>query len=162
MRRLLNVGAGLLIAAAVPATVLIESGTAGATTPNQVTCTGLKGSETTQSLSKCSGPASIVGTKPGKGVATSVANATAPAGYAEGSTTTWGKGGAGGTSTSGINYMIGGTTCGKKDLTVVETSTVLSATGNASILVGDTGTATVCVSTAKGTVKLAKGSSIGG
>ena len=158
MRRLLTIGFGALIAVSVPAGMLVEAGAANAAGTTQMTCTKLKGTATSQAVGGCSGPALIVGTKPGKGVGTSVPSA-AIMGYQQAATTTWGKGGVGGTSTSGINYVTGGTACGKS-LEIVETSTIVSGTGPAAVLVGDVGSATVCYSTTKGTIVLLKGTTL--
>ena len=159
MRRLLTVGVGALIAVSVPAGLLAESGTAQAS-GSQITCTKLKGTATAQSIAGCSGPAAIIGSKPGKGVASGATTATPP-GYQAGSLTTWGTGGAGGTSTAGANYTTSTTgACGTKLLTISETTTVLSGTGAATALVGDVGTATLCYSAAKNKIALLKGTSL--
>jgi len=156
MRRLLTIGVGALIAVSVPAGMLVESGTAQAAGP-QISCTKLAGGATSQAVSKCSGPAAIIGSKPGKGIGSGVS--TTVTGYQAGTITTWGAGGAGGTSTAGANYTSSTTgACGTKALTIVETGTVVSGTGAAAALVGDTGSATLCV---KGTsVKLLKGTTL--
>jgi hypothetical protein len=51
------------------------------------------------------------------------------------------------------------TGCSKKDIQVVESSTVTSGSGAAAVLVGDTGSSTVCV-TSKGGVTNMKGTDV--
>ena len=70
----------------------------------------------------------------------------------------------GGTTTSGSNVAITGpgvgTPCGKKAETIAETGMVVSGTGPAAALVGDSRPATVCYQTSAGTIKNAKGTTI--
>lgn len=156
MRRIFATSCAVVAALALPATLAVVSsgGTAGAS-GSQITCTKLKGTEASATLSGCSGPSSIIGSKPGKGTASSTVNQSAQT-----TVTTWGKGGAGGTDTSSYSYTTGGSQCGKKDLQVNETTTVTSGTGAAAALVGDTGSSTVCVLVSKGTVANAKGTDV--
>jgi hypothetical protein len=148
------------------AATIAGSGTNAFASGQQITCTKLSGNASTQKLSNCTGPTAILGTKVGKGTGTSTLLGTAPAGYQEGSTTTWGKKGAGGTSTSGTNITSTtapgkGTPCGKKAETLVEAQTVLSGTGAAASLAGDTSTGTVCYDGTTNKVSLPKHGSIG-
>lgn len=149
MRRILLAVAAVGTVAAPVTAAVVSSGTASAVAAtSQVNCAKLKGNETTQSLSKCTGPLNIVGgTKPGKGTATSSAT-SAPAGYQEGQTVSW-NGGAGGTVTVGINFTES-SGCPGKDLTIVERGKVVSGTGSAAALVGDSATGTACLSTKSG------------
>lgn len=141
--------------ALAPVGVAIGSGGNAYASGSQISCAKLKGNESTQTLSKCTGPLNIVGgTKAGKGTGSSSA-ASAPAGYMEGQTVSW-NGGAGGTITVGINYTES-SGCPGKDLTIVESGKVVSGTGNASVLVGDTSTGTACLNTKKGTLANEKG-----
>jgi hypothetical protein len=163
--RIVAVAVAAGVIAPVAAT-FVGSATNAYASGNQITCTSLKGNATTQTLSKCTGPSAILaGEKAGKGTATSAVVGAPSGSYQYGSQATWGKSGAGGTSTAGVNATITGpgkgTPCGKKDETVVETSTVVSGTGAAEALVGDSGTSTVCYDSTTNTVKLAKGSTVG-
>jgi hypothetical protein len=144
------VAASALAAVAVPVTLAVAAPVASASGTTQITCLKLSGNITNQALKSCSGPSAIVGTKAGKGVATTVTGATT-------NVTTWGKGGAGGTSTSTFVDSIGGTACGTKAIEVTVTSTVVSGTGAAAALVGDVGNSVICYNSAKGTVSLLKG-----
>ena len=155
------IAVGVLAAVVAPATSVALSGSiasAGGTT--QITCTKLSGGPTMQTLKHCSGPAPIIGSKPGKGTAVSTPG-SAPPGFQEGGTTTWGVGGAGGTTTSGSNITITGpgvgTPCGKKADTIVESGMVVSGNGPAAVLVGDSSSATICYKPAAGTIKNLKG-----
>ena len=144
--------------ALAPVTALaIGTGSASASGGgSQVSCAKLKGNESTQALSKCTGPLDIVGgTKPGKGTGSSSA-ASAPSGYEEGQTVSWNKG-AGGTITVGINFTES-SGCPGKDLTIVESGMVVSGTGKAAALVGDSATGTACLDTKSGKLSNKKGS----
>jgi hypothetical protein len=128
----------------VTAVALGSSGNAYAS-GSQISCAKLAGNETSQTLSKCTGPLDIVGgTKAGKGTGTSTTAASAPAGYTEGQDVSWGTGGAGGSIVVGIDFHFG-TGCPGKDDTIVESGMVVSGTGNAAVLVGDTATGTACL-----------------
>ena len=154
MRRLLlTIAAVSTVAVPVTAAMVGSAGPASATgAGSQVSCAKLKGNETSQTVSKCTGPLAIVGgTKVGKGTGTAASDATAPAGYEEGQTVTW-AGGAGGTINVGINFTES-TGCPGKDLTIVESGTVVSGTGNAAALVGDSATGTACLNTKSGKLK---------
>jgi hypothetical protein len=155
------IAVGIVAAVGAPATAVALSGSiASAGGPTQISCTKLKGGTTTQTLKHCSGPAAIIGSKPGKGTAVNTSG-SAPPGFQVGGTTTWGVGGAGGTDTSGSNITItgpgAGTPCGTKAETITETGMVVSGTGAAATLVGDSTSATVCYKTSAGTIKNAKG-----
>jgi hypothetical protein len=156
MRRILLTAAAVG-ALSIPASVAaVGSSTPAFASGSQISCAALKGNETTQSLSKCTGPLNIVGgKKPGTGKGSS-SSASAPAGYEEGQTISWNKG-AGGTITVGINFTES-TGCPGKDLTIVESGAVTAGTGNASILVGDTATGTACLNTKTGKLANEKGS----
>jgi hypothetical protein len=146
------------VGALAPVTALaIGAGSASASGGgSQISCAKLKGNESTQTLSKCTGPLNIVGgTKPGKGTGSSSA-ASAPMGYQEGQSVSW-NGGAGGTITVGINFTLG-SGCPGKDDTIIESGTVVSGSGNASVLVGDSATGTACLNLKKGTLSNEKGS----
>lgn len=152
-RKLIARSAAALLAVGVvaPASALAFGVGAASAAGSQVSCASLKGNETSQSVSKCTGPLNIVGGKKvGKGTGTSSA-ASAPAGYQEGQTVSW-NGGAGGTITVGINFTEG-SGCPGKDLTIIESGKVVSGTGNASSLVGDTSTGTACLNTKSGKLK---------
>ncbi len=157
MRRKLTLGLAMIAAVAMPATLAITtSGGTAYASGSKITCSKLKGTETTDKLSDCSGPASIIGTKAGKGTATSTVDVSAGT-----DVTTWGKGGAGGTDTASYTYnIVTNTLCSKKDLQVVEATTVTSGTGAAAALMGDTGSSTVCVNASKGTVANMKGTDV--
>lgn len=146
---------------AVSASIAFSS-TANASGGSQVSCAKLKGSSTSQTLSHCSGPANLFpGVKAGKGTASSVLT-SAPAGYQEGSVTTWGSGG--GTTTSGVNVtIVTGGACkpgSTKVDTITETGTVVSGTGPAAELVGDTLSGTICYKPSSNSVKNLKGTTV--
>jgi hypothetical protein len=158
-RKFVTRTAAVLLAVGVvsPISAVVVSGGSAFAANGQISCAKLKGSETTQALTKCTGPLDIVGgTKTGKGTGTSTADSIPPTGYNEGSTVSWGVGGAGGTIDEGITYTTG-TGCPGKDLTIDETAHVVSGTGNAAILVGDVTTGVVCVNTKKMTIANEKG-----
>jgi hypothetical protein len=142
------------VGALTPVTaVALGSGGNAYASGSQISCAKLSGNETSQKLSKCTGPLDIVGgKKAGTGTGTSTTAASAPAGYMEGQDVSWGKGGAGGSIVVGINFSEA-SGCPGKDLTIVESGTVVSGTGNASALIGDTATGTACLNT-KGAGKL--------
>ena len=158
MRRKLTLGLAMVAAVAMPATLAVTtSGGSAFASGSQISCAKLKGTETgSDKLSVCSGPAAIIGSKPGKGTAVSTADISAST-----EVTTWGKKGVGGTDDSSYTYTIvsPNTLCSKKDIQVVESSTVTSGTGPAMALVGDTGSSTVCV-TSKGGVSNMKGTDV--
>jgi hypothetical protein len=167
MHRLLTRVAAVALAAGaiVPVTTaIVSSGGNAYAGGTQISCTKLAGNATTTTISKCSGPAPIIGSKPGKGTATTVISCSSCGGWNVETTSTWGKGGAGGTDTAGANYVITGpgvgTPCGKKASTITETGSVLSGTGAAAALTGDTSTATVCYNGTKNTIKNAKGTTV--
>jgi len=158
----------LAVGAIAPVTaLLVGSGGNAYASGDQITCTKLSGSASTQDVSKCTGPSAILaGEKAGKGTGVSTIDGSAPAGYEEGSTTTFGKGGAGGSINSGVNITGTsgpgkGTPCGNMAETLDEQTTALSGTGAAAGLVGDTGTGVVCYDASANTVKLPKGDTIG-
>ncbi len=155
MRRKLTLGLVMVAAVAMPATLaLTTSGGSAYASGSQISCTKLKGTETgSDKLSGCSGPSAIVGSKPGKGTAVSVADISSST-----EVTTWGKKGVGGTDTASYTYTIVSppTACSSKDIQADESSTVTSGTGPAAALIGDTGSSTVCI-TSKGAVTNAKG-----
>jgi hypothetical protein len=158
------IAVGVMAALVAAATAVAISGSiASASGPTQISCTKLAGGMTTQTLKNCSGPAAIIGSKPGKGTAVNTSG-SAPPGFQVGGTSTWGKGGVGGTAKSGSNITItgpgAGTPCGKKAETITETGMVVSGTGPAAALVGDTTSATVCYKTSAGTIKNAKGTTV--
>ena len=160
MRRKLTLGLAMVAAVAMPATLAVTtSGGSAFASGSQISCSKLKGTETgSDKLSDCSGPAGIIGKKAGKGTAVSTATVSGMGGT---EFTTWGKGGAGGTDTASFTYTIASpnTLCSKKDVQVVESSTVTSGTGAAAALMGDTGSSTVCVTT-KGAVTNMKGTDV--
>jgi hypothetical protein len=156
-----------LVAVAVAAGIAVSAAfalgsTANASAGSQVSCAKLKGSSTSQTLSHCSGPANLFpGMKLGKGTASSVLTSP-PAGYQEGSITTWGNGG--GTTSSGVNVtVVVGGACkpgSTKVDTITETGTVVSGTGPAAELVGDTLSGTVCYTPKSNKVKNLKGTTL--
>jgi hypothetical protein len=158
MRRKLTLGLAMVAAVAMPATLAVTtSGGSAFASGSQISCTKLKGTETgSDKLSGCSGPSAIVGSKAGKGTAVSTADITTST-----EVTVWGKKGVGGTDDSSYTYTIvsPNTLCSKKDIQVVESSTVTSGSGPAAALIGDTGSSTVCV-TSKGGVSNMKGTDV--
>ena len=78
-RRKLTLGLAMVAAVAMPATLAVTtSGGSAFASGSQISCTKLKGTETgADKLSDCSGPAAIIGSKPGKGTAVSTANVSA-------------------------------------------------------------------------------------
>ena len=153
----------LLVGVVAPVTASVVGVGAASASGSQMSCAKLSGNATTTSIKDCSGPGSLV-TKAGKGSGTTTITCTSCGGWNVETTTTFGKGTAGGTDTSGANYTESGpgkgTPCGAKAITIVETGSVLSGTGAASILTGDTTTATVCYNTSKNTIKNAKGTTV--
>jgi hypothetical protein len=149
---------GMLALSSVASLALTSN--AAATGSSQVTCAKLTATEAGGLQSKCTGPSNLFGTeKVGKGKMIS-ASTSAPAGYQHGSIATWGPGGSGGTTTQGLNgTLTSGGACGsaKKWGTEVMTGKVVSGTGNATELVGDTVSATLCYNLTTGKVKFLKG-----
>ena len=145
------------VGALTPVTaVALGSGGNAYASGSQISCAKLSGNETSQKLSKCTGPLDIVGgKKAGTGTGTSTTASSAPAGYEEGQDVSWGKKGAGGSIVVGINFSFGSGCKGNPESTdtIVESGTVVSGTGNASTLVGDSATGTACLNT-KGAGKL--------
>jgi hypothetical protein len=153
----------LMVGAVAPVTLAVASSGGNAyASGSQVSCTSLKGNETTSTLSKCTSAlfaTLFAGEKNGKGTATSTVDSSAPTGYQIGTTTVWGKGGNGGSEVAGANYSTG-TGCPGKDLTIIETGKILSGSGPAASLVGDPTSATVCVNTKKSTIANEKGTTV--
>jgi hypothetical protein len=160
----------LLAGVVAPVTAIaVGAGTASASGGTQVTCTSLKGSATgNTTLSDCTTTlAGLFGTgksaeKPGKGTAsaTTTCESSCTGGWDVITDTSWGKKGVGGTDTAGSNYTLSGpgagTPCGTKETTITETGSVLSGTGVAAALAGDSSSGTVCLSS-KGALKNPKG-----
>jgi hypothetical protein len=154
-----------MVGAVAPVTVAVASSGGNAyASGSQVSCTSLKGNETTSTLSKCTSALYATlfgGEKNKKGTATSTVtcDASCSGGWDVTTSTVWGTDGHGGTETSGANYSEG-SGCPGKDLTIIETGTILTGSGAAAALVGDPTTATVCVNVKKSTIANEKGTTV--
>jgi len=155
----------LVIGTLAPVTAVAVSGSNAYGAGSQVSCAKVAGNLGTMTVTKCSGPSSFI-TKAGKGlgITTITCEFSCAGGYPVVETILWGSGTSnGGGATSSVGYgpaVTGpgkGTPCGTKGETVTETGTVLSGTLAASVLVGDTVSATICANpTTDAILKLAK------
>ncbi len=141
----------LVIGTLAPVTAVAVSGSNAYGAGSQVSCAKVAGNLGTMTLTKCSGPSSFIA-KAGKGLGiTYITCEIVCGGYPIVATIYWGSGTSnGGGATSSVGFGLAGTgpgkgtPCGTKEKTWTEVGTVLSGTLAASVLVGDTVSATIC------------------